>query len=150
MKPGADTDDQVGLCGQFVATAGAGHAGGAEVQFVLPIHRALARLGFHHRDVVALGKVAQGRLSPGIDHPAARHDERVLCGLDRGDGFGQLAGIGFGTADVPDFGGEKLDGVIIGFGLRVLTKGQTDRPAIGRIGHHPQRAGQGGEDVFGP
>ena len=120
------------------------------MQLFLPIHRTLARLGFHHRDVVALGKVAQCRLSPGIDHPAARHDQRVLSGLDRGHCFGQFAGIGFWTADVPDFGDKKLDRVIIGLGLRVLAEGQANRPAIGWVGHHPQGARQGGEDVFGP
>ena len=133
----------------MVAAAGAGDAGGTEVKRFFPIHRALAGLGFDHRDVVLAREGGQFRLGPGIDHAAPGDDQRFLRRLDRRHGLGQFTLVGFGAADVPDLGGEEFHRVIIGLGLGVLTEGKANRAAIGRIGHHPQGTGQRGQDMFG-
>ncbi len=51
---------------------------------------------------------------------------------------------------MPDARLEEVDRVVVGLGLRVLAEGEADRAAVGRVGHHPKRAGQGGQDMLGP
>ena len=149
LKPGADTDHQIRLGRQLVPASGPRDTGRAEVELVFPIHRALARLRFHHRHVVQPRKVQQRRLRPRIDHAAARHDQRLFRRLDRRHSLGQLALIRLGPPDMPDMRGEKGLRIVISLGLRVLTERQTHRPAIRRIGHHPERPRQRGQDMFG-
>jgi len=51
---------------------------------------------------------------------------------------------------VPGAGLEEVDRIVPGLGLGVLTEGEAHRAAVRRVGHHPQRAGQGGQDLLGP
>ena len=46
--------------------------------------------------------------------------------------------------------GEEALGPVVGLGLHVLAEGERHRPAVGRVGHHPHRAGQRGQQLLGP
>ena len=94
------------------------------------------------------GKGGQFCLGPRINHAAACDNDRMFGRLDRRNRFGQFIGIGLRTPNFPNLGLEERYWIIKGFGLYILTKCQHDRTAIGRIGHHPHGARQGGQQMF--
>ncbi len=70
------------------------------------------------------------------------NDDGLLCGLEGGDSRMQFAFIGAGAAEGSDAFLEEGDGIVKGFGLRVLTQRQGHGSAFGRVGQHGHGAVQ--------
>ena len=58
--------------------------------------------------------------------------------------------ISLGPTETPDFRDKELRRIIKGLRLHILTERQRHRPAHRRIGHHPQGARQGGQNLLRP
>ena len=109
-----------------------------------------ACLGFHDGYVMRRCKGGKLGFRLRINHATARHDHRLFRRPDRGNGRCQFLCIRLGPAEAPDFRREKAFGPVKGLGLHILAEGQRHRPGFGRVCHHPQRARQGCQQLFGP
>ncbi len=150
LEPRADTDHQIGRLADDVGAGRTGHTDRAEIQRVVEVHHRLARLRFDNGDAMRRGKGGKSGLGLGVDHPAACDDHGLLCGPDGGDGRGEFGRVGFRAADAPDLRRKEAFGIVEGLGLHVLTEGQRDRAALGRVGHRPQGTRQRRQKLFGP
>ena len=147
---GADADHQVGLFGDAVGRKGAGDADRTQVQRVIPAQAALAGHGFTHRDAGGVHELPQRLSRLGVDHAAAGHDHRLLAGPDQLGCLRQRRPIRPVAHDMPDALAEERDRVVVGLGLHILRQRQGHRAGLGRAGEHPQRLGQGGQQLIGP
>ncbi len=95
------------------------------------------------------GKGAQGVPGLAVQHAAAGHDQRLPGGLEQGDGVGQFDRVGRLAAHADQRRLEEALRPVVRKGLHVLRQCQADRAALGRVGHHLDRAGQGDQQLFG-
>ena len=148
-QTGADGDHKVGLLGDRVCRAGAGHAAAAHVQRMVPRDLALARLRFADGNVVFFRERECGLPAFGIGHAAADDHHRLLRGFDHlRSRFGFALGRQL-TVDVPHALLQEMIGIVERFGLHVLRHGDTDRTGVGGTGQHTHRVDAGGHQLFG-
>ena len=103
-----------------------------------------------HRHAVGFGEGRElGRGERVVD--AAAGDDQGLVGLaQQGGGRDQLLDVGPRPRHPPDLRLEERLGVVEGFGLGVLAKGEKSRAAVGRVEHGRGRLGQRADDLLGP
>ncbi len=150
LEPRAHPDHQIGVLRGGIGRRRSVDARGPETHRMALREARLARLRLGHRDLMRRRELGQSVLGLAIDHTAACDDHRALGPLHHLSHTRQFPRSGSGTANAPHAGLEELHRVIVSLGLRVLTEGQHGGAAIGRIGHHPQRAGQRGQDMLRP
>ena len=87
-----------------------------------------------------------GRAS--IVHAATGQKNRAFGGFQDFGRAGDFTFIRTGATGVERAFFKEFDRPVIGFGLNVLTEGQTDRATFGRVCHRAERAGQGRQKLF--
>ena len=111
--------------------------------------RPLARDGLDHGNAPVGGEFRQRGPGPGIAHPAARDDQRLLCPFQDLGRLGHTLTVGARARDGPVGRREELLRVVEGQLLRVLRQRDEGGPAIGRVEHRRQRLRQGRDDLRG-
>jgi hypothetical protein len=85
-----------------------------------------------------------------IERAATRDDDRLLGGLEGGDGGSKLLLVRAGAARRPHLLLEHGGRIVIGLGLDILAESEGHRAAIGRVGQDGHGAGERRDDLLGP
>ena len=150
LQAGADGKHQVGRARQLVGARDAIDADRAQVERMVPGQAALAPMRLDHRHAMGLGKGAQRVPGLAVEHATADHDQRLARLAQQRGGAGELARIGRRATEAQQLGLQEAFRAVERHRLHVLRQRQAGRAAVGRVGHHLDRARQRGQDMFGP
>ena len=75
----ADADDQIGLARQQIGALGAGHADSAQIERIIVLQGALARLCFTNRNATLRRQPVEFAVSVTVMDAAAGDDDRLPC-----------------------------------------------------------------------
>ncbi len=149
-QPRADGQDGVRLCRQAVGAVPTHHPDGPGPGGVGGDQAGLAGHRLHHRQPVPGGEAGQLSLGHRVVDTPTGDQQRPLGRAQGGGGALELAQVRAGTRRDVHGPAEELTGVVPRLGLGVLGQSEHRRAAVSRVEQHPERLGQGLDDLFRP
>ena len=150
LEPRPDREHDVRLGGEAVGLVGAGDADRPDVAGMVEAQGRLAGDGLDDGQAVGFGEGGQLGLGQRVVGAAARHDERLACRPEDGDGGLELATVGPQPAQLVHLGVEQPLREVVGLGLDILRQADERRAAVGRIEHRLDRERQRPCKLLGP